>query len=141
MPPAKPRSVKPNRAQPQPTQPQPTQPAPVPGTLNVAAGEALPVIPRARALRAFGVVLLLFVLVVGALLAVFAYQGKLVRDYGLRVLAAAPAGLSAATGCSVVAPGVTPPAQLSECSVTPLPGGKRRLDLTFEGGRTFRLER
>jgi hypothetical protein len=117
----------------------PAQPAP--GTLNVAAGETLPVIPRARALRAFGVVLLLFVLVVGAMLAIFAYQGKTVRDYGLQVLAAAPAGLSTATGCSVLAPRVIPPAQLSECRVTPLPGGKRRLDLTFEGGRTFRLER
>ncbi|GGN38870.1 hypothetical protein GCM10010842_22120 [Deinococcus daejeonensis] len=109
-------------------------------------GELREVTPemRARGVRTFVTVLVVFFALVGVVVATLAWQGRGVRDYAARVaqaaLAAKPSpNVGFTRPCGEVVPGPLP-AQAQSCEVS-LVGGAARVTVGVQGGRSYVIER
>lgn len=110
------------------------------------AGELREVTPemRARSLRTFVTVLVVFFALVGVVVATLAVQGRGVRDYAARVAGAALAAkpspnVGFTRPCGEVVPGPLP-AQAQSCEVS-VDGGAVRVTVQVQGGRAYVIER
>ncbi|WP_309857878.1 hypothetical protein [Deinococcus soli (ex Cha et al. 2016)] len=129
-----------------PTKPT-AQPAARPGGPGLrAAGELREVTPemRARSVRTFVTVLVVFFTLVGLVVATLAWQGRGVRDYAARVAQAALAGkpspnVGFTRPCGEVVPGPLP-AQAQSCEVR-VEGGAARVTVEVQGGRAYVIQR
>ena len=98
---------------------------------------------RKRSVRMFWLILLLFPVVVGVMVAYLSVKGRQVRDYGQAVLqevAARPQPLQGAAPCSELSQRRAP-AMVQACTVSKGPGGKLQVVLRVEGDRQYRLSR
>ncbi|GGS08063.1 hypothetical protein GCM10008960_38100 [Deinococcus sedimenti] len=111
-----------------------------------AAGELREVTPemRARSLRTFVAVLVVFFALVGGVVATLAWQGRGVRDYAARVADAVLAGkpspnVGFTQACVDAVPGPLP-AQAQSCEVR-VEDGAARVTVGVQGGRSYVIGR
>ncbi|MXV18979.1 hypothetical protein [Deinococcus xianganensis] len=109
-------------------------------------GELREVTPemRARGVRTFVTVLVVFFALVGVVVATLAWQGRGVRDYAARVADAVLAGkpspnVGFTRPCGEVVPGPLP-AQAQSCEVR-VEDGAARVTVGVQGGRSYVIER
>ncbi len=98
---------------------------------------------RRRSARTFWTILLLFPTLIGLMLAVFAYQGKSVRDYGqgvLREVAARPQPFRGSANCAEVAK-ATAPAAVKACTVSADQAGHLNVVVTTRRGQQYRVDK
>lgn len=98
---------------------------------------------RRRSVRMFWMILLLFPTLIGVGLAVFAFQGRGMRDYGqavLREVSARPQPFHGSAECAEVA-AATKPAGVKTCTVSATPGGGLNVVIDTERGQQYRLSK
>ncbi|GGL18567.1 hypothetical protein GCM10010844_41780 [Deinococcus radiotolerans] len=99
---------------------------------------------RARSVRTFVTVLVVFFALVGVIVATLAVQGRGVRDYAVRVAQAALAerpspNVGFTRPCGEVVPGPLP-AQAQACEVR-VEGGAAHVTVQVQGGRAYVIQR
>ncbi|MBZ9751927.1 hypothetical protein K7W42_13790 [Deinococcus sp. HMF7604] len=130
-----------SKRRPVPTPPPPPAPAGLRGSGDLR--EVTPEV-RARTQRTFLTIIVGFFALIGVVVATLAVQGRVVRDYAVRVAeavqaAAPPSSVGYTQTCAQVLPGALPRgAQACEVAVD---GGQVTVTVTVQGERQYRVTR